>query len=117
MASEVSAIAPQLPTSSDALLHRMALASWDANLVKIYLGAVFSAFLLGHLHTFWPRLFRAGPVGRGIRRQLAQCPGTHLRSWLTRRVQALWVRSRHFAVPMSALGQKQTFALHRIMSA
>ena len=76
MASEVLAIGPQLPTSSDALLHKMALASWDANLVKIYLGAVFSAFLLGRLRTFWPRLFRAGPVGRRIRRQMAQCPQT-----------------------------------------
>lgn len=76
MASEVLAIGPQLPTSSDALLHKMALASWDANLVKIYLGAVFSAFLLGRLRTFWPRLFRAGPVSRGIRRQMAQCPRT-----------------------------------------
>jgi len=76
MASEVLAIGPQLPTSSNALLHKMALASWDANLVKIYLGAVFSAFLLGRLRTFWPRLFRAGPVSRGIRRQMAQCPRT-----------------------------------------
>ena len=59
MASEVLAIAPQLPTSSDALLHKMALASWDANLVKIYLGVVFSVFLLvGRVHTF----FRIGPV-------------------------------------------------------
>jgi adenylate cyclase len=76
MASEVLAIGSQLPTSSNALLHKMALASWDANLVKIYLGAVFSAFLLGRLRTFWPRLFRAGPVSRGIRRQMAQCPRT-----------------------------------------
>ena len=29
-ASEVLAIGPQLPTSSNALLHKMALASWDA---------------------------------------------------------------------------------------
>src|SRR6185369_4769590 len=38
--------------------------------------AVFSAFLLGRLRTFWPRLFRAGPVGRRLRRQMAQCPRT-----------------------------------------
>jgi adenylate cyclase len=76
MASEVLTIGPQLPTSSNALLHKLALASWDANLVKIYLGAVFSAFLLGRLRTFWPRLFRAGPVSRGIRRQMARCPRT-----------------------------------------
>jgi adenylate cyclase len=37
MASEVSAIGPQLPTSSDALLHKMALANWDANLLRFIL--------------------------------------------------------------------------------
>ena len=56
MTSEVLAIGPR-PTDSDALLHKTVLASWDANLVKIYLSAVFLAFLFGRLHSFWHRLF------------------------------------------------------------
>ena len=43
--------------NSDALLHKTVLASWDANLVKIYLSAVFLAFLFGRLQSFWHRLF------------------------------------------------------------
>jgi adenylate cyclase len=58
MTSEVLAIGPQLPTGSDALLHKTVLASWNAYLVKIYLGAIFLAFLFGRLHS---RLFRAFP--------------------------------------------------------
>ena len=61
MASEVLAIWPRLPTGSDALLHNTVLASWNAYLVKIYLGAIFSAFLFGHLNSFWARLIRAVP--------------------------------------------------------
>ena len=58
MTSEVLAIGPQLPTGSDALLHKTVLASWNAYLVKIYLGAIFLAFLFVRLHS---RLFRAFP--------------------------------------------------------
>jgi adenylate cyclase len=61
MSSEVLAIGPQLPTGSDALLHKTVLASWNAYLVKIYLSAIFLAFLFGRLHSFWVRLFRAVP--------------------------------------------------------
>ena len=61
MTSEVLAIGPRLPTDSDALLHKTVLASWNAYLVKIYLGAIFLAFLFGRLHFFWARLFRAVP--------------------------------------------------------
>ena len=61
MSSEVLAIGPQLPTGSDALLHKTVLASWNAYLVKIYLGAISLAFLFGRLHSFWARLFRAIP--------------------------------------------------------
>jgi adenylate cyclase len=57
MTSEVSAIGARPPASADALLHKAALASWDANLVKIYLGAIFIAFLLGRLRYSWHRLF------------------------------------------------------------
>ncbi len=64
MTSEVLAVGPELPTSPDALLHKTALANWNAHLVKIYLGAVFSAFLFGRLHSFLPRLFRSGPLCR-----------------------------------------------------
>jgi adenylate cyclase len=58
MTSEVLAIGPRPPTGSDALLHKMVLASWGGDLVKIYLGAVFGAFLFGRLHFLWGRLFR-----------------------------------------------------------
>ncbi|MFZ0111403.1 MAG: hypothetical protein WCF80_22405 [Pseudolabrys sp.] len=61
MSSEVLAIGPQLPTGSDALLHKTVLASWNAYLVKIYLSPIFLAFLFGRLHSFWVRLFRAVP--------------------------------------------------------
>ena len=61
MASEVLAIGPRLPTGSDALLHKTVLASWNAYLVKIYLVAIFSAFLFGHLNSIWARLIRAIP--------------------------------------------------------
>ena len=55
MTSEVLAIGPRLPTGSDALLHKAALASWNAYLVKLYLGIIFLAFLFGRLHSFWAR--------------------------------------------------------------
>jgi adenylate cyclase len=58
MTSEVLAIGPRLPTGSDALLQKTVLASWNAYLVKIYLGAIFLAFLFGRLHS---RFFRAFP--------------------------------------------------------
>ena len=61
MATEVLAIAPRLPTGPDALLHKTVLASWNAYLVKIYLGAIFLAFLFGRLHSLWARLFQAVP--------------------------------------------------------
>jgi adenylate cyclase len=53
MTSEVMAIASQPPAGPDALLHKAVLASWDANLVRIYLGAVFAAFLFGRLRSFY----------------------------------------------------------------
>ena len=56
MTSEVLAMGSR-PTDSDALLHKTVLASWGANLVKIYLSAVFLAFLFGRLQSFWHRLF------------------------------------------------------------
>jgi adenylate cyclase len=65
MTSEVLA-EPRLTTTPDALRHKTVLASWDANLVQIYLGTIFLAFLFGRLHCFWPRLFRAASHGRGI---------------------------------------------------
>jgi adenylate cyclase len=66
MTSEVLAIGPRLTTSPDALLHKTILASWDANLMQIYLGAILLAFLFGRLHCFWPRLFRGASHYRGI---------------------------------------------------
>jgi hypothetical protein len=69
MTSEVLTVGPQLPTSPDALLHKTTLASWNAHLVEIYLGAVFSAFLFGRLHSFLPRFFRFGPLCRETRFQ------------------------------------------------
>ncbi len=57
MALEVSAVGLRPPMSSDALIHKAALASWNARLVTIYLGAVFLAFLLGRLHVLWTRPF------------------------------------------------------------
>jgi adenylate cyclase len=61
MATEVLAIGPRLPTGSDALLHKTVLASWNAYLVKIYLGAIFLAFLFGRLQSLKARLFQAVP--------------------------------------------------------
>ena len=61
MATEVLAIGPRLPTGPDALLHKTMLASWNAYLVKIYLGAIFLAFLLGRFHSLWARLFQTVP--------------------------------------------------------
>jgi len=61
MATEVLALGPRLPTGPDALLHKTVLASWNAYLVKIYLGAIFLAFLFGRLHSLWARLFQAVP--------------------------------------------------------
>lgn len=58
MTSEVSVIEVRPPTGSDALLHKIVLASWAGNLMKIYLGAVFGAFLFGRLRFLWRRLFR-----------------------------------------------------------
>jgi hypothetical protein len=66
MTSEVLAIGPRLTTSPDALLHKTILASWDANLMQIYLGAILLAFLFGRLRCFWPRLFRGASHYRGI---------------------------------------------------
>ncbi len=57
MTSEVLAMGPQLPTGSDALLHKTILASWDDNLVKIYLGTIFLAFLFGRLYSFWQKQY------------------------------------------------------------
>jgi adenylate cyclase len=54
MAFEVSAIGLRPPTGADALLHKAALASWNATLMTIYLGAISFAFLLGRL--------RFGPI-------------------------------------------------------
>src|SRR5262245_128515 len=61
MATEFLALGPLLPSGPDALLTTTVLASWNAYLVKIYLGAIFLAFLFGRLHFFWARLFRAVP--------------------------------------------------------
>ena len=61
MTSEILTIGPRLPTGSDALLHKTVLASWNAYLVKIYLGAIFLAFLFGRLQSLKARLFQAVP--------------------------------------------------------
>jgi len=61
MTSEILTIGPRLSTGSDALLHKTVLASWNANLVKIYLGAIFFSFMFGRLHSFWPQLFQTAP--------------------------------------------------------
>jgi adenylate cyclase len=52
MTSEVLVIELQPPTGSDALLHKIVLASWAGNLIKFYLSAVFGAFLFGRLRFF-----------------------------------------------------------------
>ena len=65
MTSEILTIGPRLPTGSDALLHKTVLASWNANLVKIYLGAIFFSFMFGRLHSFWPQLFQTAPRVKG----------------------------------------------------
>jgi adenylate cyclase len=65
MTSEVLTIGPRLPTGPDALLHKTVLASWNANLVKIYLGAIFFSFLLGRLHSLWRRFFQTVPRVKG----------------------------------------------------
>ncbi len=57
MTSEVLAMRPRLSTGSDALLHKTILGSWDDNLVKIYLGAIFLAFLFGRLRSFWQKQY------------------------------------------------------------
>jgi adenylate cyclase len=73
MTSEVLAMGAP-PTGSEAMLHKTALASWGTNLVGIYLGAVFTAFFFGRLHSIWPRLFRAFPL-----RCVVRCHNTRWR--------------------------------------
>ena len=75
MSSEVLAIGPQLPTGSDALLHKTVLASWNAYLVKIYLSPIFLAFLFLVVYTpFGSSLFRAVPVSKSLCQRSAASP-------------------------------------------
>jgi adenylate cyclase len=53
MASEVAAMGPPAPPSLDALHHKVILASWSTVLVWAYIGAVFTVFLVGRLHSFF----------------------------------------------------------------
>ncbi len=55
MALEVSARGLRPPAGPDALLHKEVLASWNARLMTIYVGAIFLAFLLGRLRVLWAR--------------------------------------------------------------
>jgi adenylate cyclase len=56
MTSEVSAIGPAPAASNKAVLYKATLGSWQANLVQIYLLAIFAAFALGRLRYFWRQL-------------------------------------------------------------
>jgi adenylate cyclase len=59
MTAEVSALGPAPPPSTNALLYKAMLGTWQANLVQIYLGAIFAAFALGRLRYFLASTFLA----------------------------------------------------------